>query len=87
MKIEITKGGVYGANGEVAIGTTFDLKEEPKAWAGRYKVIDVQDKPKAMIVNPELVDLRKQANELGIKYNKNTTAKTLRASIDKRLAE
>lgn len=40
MKIEITAGGIYGANGkEIAVGTELTVKEEPKAWAGRYRVV------------------------------------------------
>jgi hypothetical protein len=40
MKIEITAGGIYGARGEeIPVGTTFDLKDEPTAWAGRYRVV------------------------------------------------
>lgn len=39
MKIRITKGGIFGAKGEVAVGTELDVKEEPTGWAGRYEVI------------------------------------------------
>jgi hypothetical protein len=39
MKIEITGKGIYGAKGEVQIGTTLEVKEEPKGWAGRYRVV------------------------------------------------
>lgn len=39
MKIEITGRGVYGGNGEIEIGTVLDVKEEPTAWAGRYRVV------------------------------------------------
>lgn len=43
MRIEITKGGIYGAQGEIPVGTELTVKEEPKAWAGRYRVIGKTD--------------------------------------------
>ena len=39
VRIKITRGGIYGKDGEVAVGTMLTLKEEPTAWAGRYEVI------------------------------------------------
>ncbi|MCX8282475.1 hypothetical protein OSJ77_19985 [Phyllobacterium sp. 0TCS1.6C] len=39
MKIKITKGGIFGADGEIAVGTTLTVKEEPTGWAGRYEII------------------------------------------------
>ncbi|MDX0610770.1 hypothetical protein GOC90_25440 [Sinorhizobium medicae] len=39
MKIRITRGGIFGKDGEIAVGTELDVKEEPKGWAGRYEVI------------------------------------------------
>ncbi|MDO8912304.1 MAG: Rho termination factor N-terminal domain-containing protein [Phenylobacterium sp.] len=57
MKIQITGGGIYGQNGdEIAIGTEFDVKEEPTGWAGRYTVLTEGGKGKVAVVNPEPVD-------------------------------
>lgn len=39
MRIRITKGGIYSATGEIAVGTELDLKEAPAGWAGRYEVV------------------------------------------------
>lgn len=39
MRIKITKGGIYGADGEIPVGTELNLKSEPKGWDGRYEVI------------------------------------------------
>ena len=39
MKIRITAGGIYGATGEIAIGTEFDVEKEPEGWAGRYEIV------------------------------------------------
>lgn len=39
MKIRITRGGIFGKDGEIAVGTELDVKEEPKGWGGRYEVI------------------------------------------------
>lgn len=39
MKIRIISGGIYGANGEIAIGTEFDVEREPEGWDGRYEIV------------------------------------------------
>ncbi len=39
MKIEVTSKGIFGANGELPVGTVIDVKEEPKGWDGRYRVV------------------------------------------------
>lgn len=53
MKIEITAGGIYGAGGkEIAIGEVFEVKNEPTAWAGRYRVIG-KTEGKTPVVNPK----------------------------------
>ena len=40
MKIQITAGGIYDGKGEeIAIGTEFDVENEPTAWTGRYTVL------------------------------------------------
>lgn len=54
MKIEITGRGIFGASGEVPVGTTLDVKSEPTGWAGRYRVISGGDaKGKETITNPK----------------------------------
>lgn len=50
MKIEITAGGIFGANGEVPVGTVIEVKSEPKVWAGRYRVVS-DSKGKTPVVN------------------------------------
>lgn len=55
MKIEITAGGVYGRDGkELGIGDVLDLKEEPKALAGRYRVVSGggRTEGKTAVTNP-----------------------------------
>lgn len=47
MKIEITGRGIYNSNGEIEVGTVLDVKEEPTAWAGRYRVVSGGGKGKA----------------------------------------
>jgi hypothetical protein len=39
MKIRITAGGIYGAKGEIAIGTEFEVKDVPNGWDGRYEIV------------------------------------------------
>ncbi|MET3648037.1 hypothetical protein [Phyllobacterium ifriqiyense] len=57
MKIKITKGGIFGADGEIAIGTTLTVKEEPTGWAGRYEVISGDTKDKEPVLNPKVGDV------------------------------
>lgn len=39
-RIRITGSGIYGASGELAIGTEFDIKGDlPAGWKGRAEVI------------------------------------------------
>lgn len=53
MKIKITGGGIFGQDGEIAIGTQLTVKEEPKGWAGRYEVISGGDtEGKKAVANP-----------------------------------
>jgi hypothetical protein len=53
MKIRITKPGLYGSAGAIAVGTEFDVKEEPKGWAGRYDVVSSGGKGKTAVTNPK----------------------------------
>lgn len=52
MKIRIIANGIFGADGEIPIGTEFDVKDEPKGWAGRYEVVSTPKKRKA-VTNPK----------------------------------
>lgn len=53
MKIEITAGGIYGADGELPIGHEMTVESEPTAWAGRYRVISGGSKAgKTAVTNP-----------------------------------
>lgn len=51
MKIQITSGGIYGADGELPIGTLLEMDDEPKAWAGRYSVVP-EGEAKTFVTNP-----------------------------------
>jgi hypothetical protein len=51
MKIEITAGGIFGAEGEIPVGTVIEVKSEPKGWAGRYRVVS-DGKGKTAVINP-----------------------------------
>jgi hypothetical protein len=51
MRIEITHGGIYGAAGEVEIGTIIDVSDEPKGLDGRYRVLS-DEKGKTPVINP-----------------------------------
>ena len=53
MKIEITAGGIYGADGELPIGHEMTVENEPTGWAGRYRVISGNSKAERVAVtNP-----------------------------------
>lgn len=58
MKIQITAGGIYDGEGkEIPVGTEFDLKAEPTAWAGRYTVLsDGEKAQKKTAPNPRPVE-------------------------------
>lgn len=71
MKIEITAGGIYGRDGEIPVGTVLDVKEEPKGWAGRYRVISGGDpKGKTAVTNP-----KGKTDETGLKAEHHGGAK------------
>lgn len=52
MRIRITKPGIHGLAGEIAVGTELDVKAEPTGWAGRYDVISSTTEGKTPITNP-----------------------------------
>jgi hypothetical protein len=58
MKIEIVAGGIYGAEGEIPIGTVMDVKSEPQGWAGRYRVVSGGGKDKVAVTNPAKAGLK-----------------------------
>ena len=62
MRIKITKGGLYGADGEIPVGTELDVAEEPKAWAGRYEVI-AGAKGKKAVTNPAKSDGKRASDD------------------------
>lgn len=57
VRIEITGdaergSGIFGADGsQIPVGAELTLKEEPKAWAGRYRVLS-GGKGKVAVTNP-----------------------------------
>ena len=56
VTIKITAGGIFGADGEVPVGTEITLSEEPKGWDGRYVVISGDGKGKTGVTNPKADD-------------------------------
>lgn len=53
MRVKITAGGIYGADGEIPIGTEITVENEPLGWAGRYEVISGDEDGKTAVINPE----------------------------------
>ena len=57
MKIRVTGKGIYGADGEIAVGTELEVAEEPRGWRGRYVVITPNPSEDATpITNPAQED-------------------------------
>lgn len=54
VTIKITAGGIFGAEGEIPVGTEITLKNEPKGWEGRYVVISggAAAEAKTAVTNP-----------------------------------
>ena len=53
MRIRIIAGGIFGADGEVQIGTEFDVGIVPEGWARKVEVIKDDPAPESVAVtNP-----------------------------------
>lgn len=91
MKIRITGTGIYGKDGELAVGTELSVKNEPKGWEGRYEVLSGDTDGKEPVTNSgdglDRDDLKKQASELGIEFARNIATDKLKELIDAKLAE
>ena len=59
MKIRITAGGIYGANGEIPVGTEIDVTEAPKGWAGRFEIVGKDPVKEATPVTNPAADSKK----------------------------
>lgn len=53
MKIKITAGGIFDAEGkEIPVGTELTVAEEPTPWAGRYTTLSGSGEGATLVVNP-----------------------------------
>lgn len=41
-RYRITEPGIFGPDGEIEVGTVFELAEDPKGWHGRYIDLDAK---------------------------------------------
>lgn len=81
IRIQITAGGIYGADGkEIPVGTELAVKEEPKGWAGRYAVLS-DSKGKKAVTNPDTG--LKAEHHGGGKFNITQGEKVLLSGISK----
>lgn len=88
MRIKITKGGIYGLDAEIPVGTELTVKEEPKAWHGRYIVLsDDEGEPVLNGDIDDIADLRAEYLEAsGEEADKRWKEGTLREKIKEALA-
>lgn len=87
MKIEITKPGIFGADGAIEVGTEITLSGKPPAgWAGKYRVTEAAAEDGAEPVrNPtkskKRAGLEKQATDAEVEFTDDTTDDELAAAI------
>lgn len=93
MKIKVTERGLFGADGEIAVGTEFTVKEMPKTWAAKAIQIGASAPEGAeLIVNPaadtdttgktkKRQGLEQQATELGLGFAPEATDLELAEAI------
>ena len=69
VRIRITRSGIYGANGDIPVGSEFNVKESdiPANWAGRYDIIKKSVDDSEPHVNPTSPSLKDQV--AGLKDN------------------
>lgn len=79
MKLRVITGGIYGAAGEIPVGTEFDISGEvPESWAKKVEVIgqDAAEGAQA-VTNPEKtkkrIALEGQAAKLGLGFSPDAT--------------
>ncbi|GGA64912.1 hypothetical protein [Pelagibacterium lentulum] len=87
MRIEITAKGIYGVNGEIPVGTELTVKEEPKGWGGRYRVISGGAGGKSAVTNPAGGDAPKTAVEVLAMATDGTHFQTFAAEARKLLGD
>lgn len=88
-KIRIIAGGIFGAKGEVPIGTEFEVKGDlPSGWAGRFVELGNDDGKTLQIGTGDASiasnDLARLLHEHGLYETENVT---LKAQVEKLTAE
>lgn len=87
MKIRVIAGGIFGASGEIPVGTEVEIAGEiPESWAKKVAVIADEPAAEAVpVTNPAKTKkregLEKQAGDLGIGFNDAATDDELIAAI------
>lgn len=87
MKIEITKPGIFGADGAIPVGTEITIKGAPPVgWAGKYRITEAAAADDAEpVTNPaktkKRAGLEKQATDAGVEFTDDTTDDDLTAAI------
>lgn len=89
MEIRVIAGGIFGADGEIPVGSEFTIQGEiPDAWAKKVEKIEGTPTDAVPIVNPDLsakskkrTALEKQAGDLGIGFSSEATDDELAAAI------
>ncbi|USA40223.1 hypothetical protein NCF86_03445 [Pelagerythrobacter marinus] len=84
QRIRITAGGIYGAKGEIPVGTEFNMDGDPPAgWAGRYQVVQEAAKPEAVaLTGKNKAELLEIAKAEGVEIEEGATNADIVSAIE-----
>lgn len=83
-RIRITGPGIFGGEGEIAVGTEFDINGElPAGWAGRAEIVGEGPKEGAVaLTNKNKAELLEIAAAEGVTVEDGATNDDIKAAIE-----
>lgn len=83
-RIRITGGGIFGAAGEIAIGTEFDINGDlPAGWVGRAEIVGEGPKEGAVaLTGKNKAELLEIAAAEGVTIEDGATNDDIKAAIE-----